>query len=318
VSALDAFLSTWSTARSTFGDGAPQQGTQFDNSSRLQQLQGGVASAAPGGAWTGAASDKYSDENRRHSGTLGAMAGLDKRLAASVDQSAAVVAAGRRDLDAVRQWVVDAAATIPRTAASERMLWPVISKGSDEIADIIQRSHGDLTAIADKLHSVGAEYDELGRDKESDVEPVSFDREKKKNELPETTLDLADIVYKSPDALGDPGYMELVPGSGVWVPDPHSPLYRPNPVQAPLDLNDIEYLGPGMKGRPWQMELVPGSGAWVPDPNYPGYQPKVPEAPVDLGEIEIVDPTSLIPSDMVELWPRSGVLIRDPYLGRPF
>ncbi len=63
------------------------------------------------------------------------MAGLDKRLAVEVDRSAAVVVAGRRNLDAVKQWVVDAASTVPKTAAGERMLWPVISKGSSEIAD---------------------------------------------------------------------------------------------------------------------------------------------------------------------------------------
>ena len=38
--------------------------------------------------------------------------------------------AGRRDLDAVKQWVSDAAATVPNTAAGQRMLWPIVSKGS--------------------------------------------------------------------------------------------------------------------------------------------------------------------------------------------
>jgi hypothetical protein len=42
-----------------------------------------------------------------------------------------------------------------------------------------------------------------------------------KGDAPETALDLNDVVYKKPGEKGDYGYMELVPGSGVWVPDPN-------------------------------------------------------------------------------------------------
>ena len=49
VGVLDAFMSTWSTARSTFGDGSPQTGDRYDNSSSLRQLQSDLAAAAPGG-----------------------------------------------------------------------------------------------------------------------------------------------------------------------------------------------------------------------------------------------------------------------------
>jgi hypothetical protein len=321
VGVVDAFLSMWSHARATFGDGVPQDGAQFDNSAQFRQLQANLESAAPGSNWTGAGSDTYSDANSRQSRRLGAMAGLDKRLAAHVDRSAVVVAAGRRDLDAVRQWVVDAASTVPRTAAGERMLWPVVSKGANEIAEIIQRSHGELAEIASSIRGLGDEYEQLGRpERDADVEPVNFngDGDDTKDDIPDTTLDLNDIVYKKPGEKGDPGMMELVPHSGVWVPDPRSPTYRPKRADAPLDLNDIEYLGPEEKGQPWQMELVPGAGAWVPNPNYPGYEPHIPDAPVDLTEIEIVDPKALIPRDKVELWPHSGILIPDPYLGRPF
>ena len=163
MSVLEGFLSTWSKARATFGEGVPQEGAGLDNSAQLRRLQSDVDSAAPGSDWAGAGADTYADQNRRHSRSLGAMADLDTRLRAQVDQSAAVVAAGRRDLDAVKQWVVDAASTVPRTAAGERMLWPVVSKGSGEIADIITRSHGDLSAIAGRLRALGTEYDELGR-----------------------------------------------------------------------------------------------------------------------------------------------------------
>lgn len=160
---LDAFLSTWERARATFGEGAPQGGDDFDHSTQLRVLQSEVEAASPKSDWTGTGSDTYAEANQRHSRALGAMADLDQRVRAEVDRSAAVVTAGRRDLDAVRQWVIDAASTVPPTAAGERMLWPVISKGASEIAEIIQRSHGDLSAIATRLRGLGNEYDELGR-----------------------------------------------------------------------------------------------------------------------------------------------------------
>lgn len=315
-------MSTWSQARATFGEGDPQDGAGLDQSARFEAVRGEVEAAAAGSAWTGSAAEGYTDENSRQAIALGAMAGLDRRLATEVGRSAAVVAAGRRDLDAVRQWVVDVASTLPRTAAGEQMLWPVVSKGTGEIVEIVQRSHSDLAAIAQRMRALATEYDELGGPKKSeDAEPVSFmsdEGHEKSGDVPETTLDLADIEYLEPGARGRPGMMELVPGSGVWVPDPGSPTYQSKPPEAPLDLNDIEYLGPGGKGQPWQMELVPGSGAWVPDPNYPGYQPRTPEAPVDLAEIEVVDPEALVPADKVELWPHAGILVPNPYAGSPF
>ncbi|MGV0641907.1 EspA/EspE family type VII secretion system effector [Mycolicibacterium sp. XJ879] len=160
MGALDGFLTTWSHARATFGEGSPQAGAEFDESARLRMLQGDVESAVPTSEWTGASSDTYADENIRHGRTLGALAELDQRLAAEVDRSAAVVAAGRRELDAVRQWVLDAAATAP----NEQMVWPVVSKGAREVAEIIERAHGDLSAIAERIRSLGGQYGELGDD----------------------------------------------------------------------------------------------------------------------------------------------------------
>jgi uncharacterized protein YukE len=230
VGVLDAFLSTWSHAHATFGEGVPQGGAQFDNSAQFRQLQGNVESAAPGSNWTGAGFDAYADANSRHGRTLGAMASLGKRLGAEVDRSAAVVAAGRRDLDAVKQWVVDAASTVPRTAAGERMLWPVVSKGASEIADIVQRSHGDLSDIAERLRGIAAEYQALGgdlKDGGAGVQPMNVVGEKQSGggDEPGAVLDLNDIERRNPGQLGPDGYMELVPGSGVWVPDPN---YRPS------------------------------------------------------------------------------------------
>lgn len=162
MSALDAFMTTWAQARATFGEGAPADGSQFDQSSRFHELQGDVASAAPGPNWTGSASEAYAEANSRQAQTLGSFGDLDKRLGAEVERSAAVVAAGRRDLEAVKQWVSDAAARLPNTAAGQRMLWPVVSKGSSEIRDIVARSHGELASIADRIRGIASEYEALG------------------------------------------------------------------------------------------------------------------------------------------------------------
>ena len=320
MGAIEGFLSTWSQAHAMFGRGAPAEGAQFDQSSQLLGLRDSVTSARPDSAWTGSASDSYAEANSRQGHSLGSLADLDKRLGVEVDRSAAVVIAGRRDLDAVRKWVVDAAATIPDTAAGQRQLYPVIAKGSGEIADIIGRSHGDLAAIAARIRGLGGEYQALGGGGDADADAVDAPENdgEEGTEVPNSTLDLEDIVYTKPGELGPTHHIELVPGSGAWVPDYDYPGYQPKPPKAPLDLDDIDYRGPGALGEPWQMELVPGSGAWVPDPHHPGYQPHTPEAPVDLDEVEFVDPEALVPSGMIELWPRSGIIMPDPNAGAPF
>jgi EspA-like secreted protein len=161
VSALAGFLSTWSEANATFGRGAPAQRARFDQSGGLLDLRDRVASAAPGTAWAGSGADQYAVSNVKHANTLGALGSLDNRLGTEIDHSAAVVAAGRRDLDAVRKWVVDAAATPPNTLAGQRVLYPVLRKGAKDIHDILARSHGEMADIADRIRGIGAEYDEL-------------------------------------------------------------------------------------------------------------------------------------------------------------
>jgi hypothetical protein len=163
VSALDGFRTIWSHAAATFGQGTPSDGSQFDQSDRLQSLQDTVKSARPDGIWSGSASDSYFEANSKQAGTIGRIADLDKLLAAEVDRSASVVTAGRRDLENVRQWVDDAAARVPDTAAGERMLYPVIRKGSSDIQDILTRSHGDLSAIAGRIEGLSGEYQTLGQ-----------------------------------------------------------------------------------------------------------------------------------------------------------
>ena len=158
---LDAFMAVWAKARATFGEGLPQDGSAFDESATLLRLQSQVHSATPGERWQGPASDAYAVANDQHASVLGGAAHLDRRLRAEVDRSAAVVTAGRRDLDAVRDWVTNAAATVPQTPQGERMLYPVVSRGSGEVIEILQRSHTDMAQIAGRISGIGSEYRSL-------------------------------------------------------------------------------------------------------------------------------------------------------------
>ncbi len=159
---LNAFLSTWSSARSTFGEGSPQAGATYDNSATLRQLESGLEGAAPGSRWTGSAASAYDTANTEHRQVIGQLAGLDQRLGAQVDQSAQVVAAGRRDLDAVRQWVVAAANSVPPGKAGEQMMLPIVQKGISQVMEVVQRSNGDLNAVGEKIRALGDEYGLLG------------------------------------------------------------------------------------------------------------------------------------------------------------
>jgi uncharacterized protein YukE len=158
VGVLDAFLSTWSSARSTFGDGSPQTGAQYDKSATLHQLQSDLGSAAPGSRWKGSAASAYDAANTEHRRVIGEIAGLDQRLRTQVDQSAQVVTTGRTNLDAVRKCVLDAAAHVPQNAAGERMLLPIVQKGIGDVADIVRTSNGELNSIAAKIRGLGDEY----------------------------------------------------------------------------------------------------------------------------------------------------------------
>lgn len=161
MSVLGAFESTWSNARTTFGAGTPQSGAPYDDSGTLRRLHSDLASAAPGSRWQGAAASAYDTANTEHRRVIGELAGLDQRLKSQIDQSADVVTAGRRDLDAVRKWVADAAASVPQNTAGERMLMPIVKKGISDVVDIVKRSNGDLNAIGEKLRGLTEEYQAL-------------------------------------------------------------------------------------------------------------------------------------------------------------
>lgn len=167
VGVLAAFLATWSRARSTFGQGTPQNGAPYDASPQLRQLESRVASAAPGAQWSGGAAATYGTANTDHGRVLGALAGLDLELRAQIDQSAQVVTSGRGNLDAVRQWVMAAASSVPQNAAGERMLLPIVQKGIGEVVDIVSKSNSELTAIGARIAGIGEEYRALGTGQKS-------------------------------------------------------------------------------------------------------------------------------------------------------
>jgi hypothetical protein len=172
---LNAFLSTWSNARQTFGEGTPQSGTQYDNSAALRPAQSHVERAAPGPRWTGGAANAYDAANTEHGRVIGQLTGLDQRLSAHVDQSAEVIAAGRRDLDGVRMWVVDAAASAPQGHAGEQLRLAIVQKSISRVQEIIQRSNDELNSIGAKIRGLGDEYQALGNQKFGTKDGPQFD-----------------------------------------------------------------------------------------------------------------------------------------------
>lgn len=162
MSALDAFHTTWSRARATFGDGVPQSGDEFDGSGRFRQMQAEVEAAAPDQRWEGPAADAYGATNRKHAADFSKLAELDQRMAAEVNRSADVVSTGRRDLDQLRDWVTSMAATTPPDLSGERMRLVIAGKGISQISDIIRQRTGEMNVIGQRLRAIGDEYGALG------------------------------------------------------------------------------------------------------------------------------------------------------------
>ena len=75
MSVLDAFLSTWSNARATFGEGVPQPGTGYDQSASLTTLKSDLDQAAPGTHWSGGAATVYGNANTEHQRVIGELMG---------------------------------------------------------------------------------------------------------------------------------------------------------------------------------------------------------------------------------------------------
>lgn len=248
---VDAFMAVWAKARSTFGEGVPQDGSGFDESPTLLRLQAQVQAATPDGHWRGPSSDAYALVNDRHAGVLGGAAHLDRRLRAEVDRSAAVVAAGRRDLDAVRQWVAQAAATVPQTPQGERMLYPVVSRGSGEVIEILQRSHTDMAAIAGRIRGLGSEYQALRGELK-----LGTGDEGVAGDAPLNAVGDVDAPWPYP--FDPPPPPDSAPGGGRWE---LGQAYPPGPGGGPP-------MGPIKVPKPWHRSIDPpvrGGGSGLED-----------------------------------------------------
>ena len=213
VSALDGFYTTWNNARNTFGEGTPQAGSQIDASATLDQLGTDVKSAKPGGGWTGSGSDAYDTSNTRHGAKLTKLADLDRRLAAQMDRAGDVVTTGRTNLDAVRQWVTDAANSVPPGAQRDAMLLKIAKQGLGQLSDIVQTSNETNNAIGDEISRLTKEYGEDGEPEDDDdprfgTDPENPEEEDKPNgkEDGEALAEQAD----TPSAYRDPAVYDRV------------------------------------------------------------------------------------------------------------
>lgn len=164
VSALDGFYTTWDNARQTFGEGTPQTGTDFDKSPQLTNLGAGVTAAAPGSAWSGAAATNYDKANTDHQTAFTRLAELDRKIARQVDQSAQVVATGRQNLDQVRQWVTDAANSVPPGKQRDMFLMQIANRGLAQLSEVVQKTNAESNTVAQDLKKLGPEFDALTRD----------------------------------------------------------------------------------------------------------------------------------------------------------
>lgn len=155
---LEAFVSTWSQTRDTFGRGVPRTGEPFDQSAALQRMQSAVASGAPDSLWTGAAADSYQVANAKHGRVFGQMAELDRKLGAKISESAHIVSTGRKDVDAVRQWVLDVAATVPEGRNRDRLLMGVVNNGLGRLTEIITGSNSELNRVGGEISTIDTGY----------------------------------------------------------------------------------------------------------------------------------------------------------------
>lgn len=165
MGALDAFYTTWSQARTTFGEGAPTTGEASDGSARLREMQSTIESAAPDDRWQGTASQAYAAKNAEHAAVYGKLADLDQRMAAEVSRAARVVSSGRQNLEQTQSWVSSMDASIPPGKSGEIMRVILASKGIGQISDVITQSTGDMDEIGRRIEDIRKEYEAIAGEK---------------------------------------------------------------------------------------------------------------------------------------------------------
>lgn len=180
---MDSFYSTWDSARQTYGEGTPATGEQFDNSAKLTQMGTDVEGAAPSGQWTGAAAEAYDKANKEHREVFTRMANLDQRLATEVNNSAQAVDAGRRNLDAIRQWVQAAEASVPEGKNSEQIRMAIAKKGLAQLEEAIKTSNTESNAISERIKKLGNEFEELNNQRFGGKKGEEKGDDKKKDDV---------------------------------------------------------------------------------------------------------------------------------------
>ncbi len=261
-----------------FGDGTPQTGAPFDGSAKLAQVRNTVNTAAPDEQWTGPASSAYGAANQDHGRVLGQMAGLDQRLGAAVDQSAQVVATGRQNLDAVRNWVMAAAASVPPGPNRDQMLLPIVQKGLSRISDIVTRSNGDLTKIGGQIRLIGHEYEALGNQRFAPKQGTGPDLQNVKgDEKPAGTDQAAEDWADVRAGTATPEQVARLRTAATLTPEQTAAVQQGKP--ATIDQGQYDYLNGLMRAQDgmsaaeinktlnkyptWRARWAMRTGSWV-------------------------------------------------------
>ena len=160
MSALDGFYSTWNKARETFGQGTPDDGSQFDGSSRLMEMKASVDAAAPDDRWQGSGSQAYAAANKEHASVYEKLAELDKKMAGEVKKAADVVNVGRTNLDTSKGWVESMVNSLPATSDQDRenKLVRIAKAGITQVDNIVKSATDDMTTIKGNVDKLTGEY----------------------------------------------------------------------------------------------------------------------------------------------------------------
>ncbi|RAV15078.1 hypothetical protein DQP55_06830 [Mycolicibacterium sp. GF69] len=311
MSSIDAFLTTWSKARQTYGEGIPQTGAQYDNSSTLRTLAADLEDAAPGSRWTGSAATKYDEANTEHRRVIGALADLDRRLAAEVDNSAQSVDSGRRNLENLRMWVVDAANSVPPGKAGDNMRMVIAQKGLTQLQGIVRQNNAEANAIGGRIRALEEEFRALGNQRFGGAKEGPFGvkgDEKKDDEDVKTKAeqDVQDALAGDHEAAArvEQVLSEIKPGQPL-TPEQGSYLSQMQAQQNGMTVNELktaeQRLGEhkNIVGDSWQLMSNPNV-------NFPRTETKVgsiddPSQPVQGGFDQL-------PQSVQEAVKSSGVL----------
>ena len=97
-----------------------------------------------------------------------------------------MVDAGRRNLDALRQWVADVAASVPPGQAGEQVKMAIAQKGLAQLQEIIHESNAESNAIGGRIRRLEEEFRALGNQKfapkEGGDDPLGATGDEKKDD----------------------------------------------------------------------------------------------------------------------------------------